>query len=90
MKKLAPEIVDHYDGEVVRMIAEKYGYSPMEALRQFVISKTHELLEDEETILDELLRVRDPENGLQGYKLRVLLRVGTAYVDTKEVEIKVE
>ena len=49
MKKLAPEIVDHYDGEVVRMIAEKYGYSPMEALRQFVISKTHELLEDEET-----------------------------------------
>ena len=49
MKKLAPEIVDHYDGEVVRMIVEKYGYSPMEALRQFVISKTHELLEDEET-----------------------------------------
>ena len=49
MKKLAPEIVDHYDGEVVRMIAEKYGYPPMEALRQFVISRTHELLEDEET-----------------------------------------
>ena len=46
--------------------------------------------DSEETILDELLRVRDPENGLQGYKLRVLLRVGTAYVDTKEVEIKVE
>ena len=43
-----------------------------------------------ETILDELLRVRDPENGLQGYKLRVLLRVGTEFVDTKEVEIKVE
>ena len=43
----------------------------------------------EETILDELLRVRDPQNELQGYKLRVLLRVGDVYVDSKEVEIKV-
>ena len=49
MKKLAPEIVDHYDGEVVKMIAEKYGCPHMEALRQFVMSKTHELLEDEDT-----------------------------------------
>lgn len=49
MKKLAPEIVDFYDGEVVKMIAGKYGYSQMEALRQFVMSKTHELLEDENT-----------------------------------------
>ena len=49
MKKLAPEVVAYYDGEVVKMIAEKYGYSHMEALRQFVMSKTHELLEDEDT-----------------------------------------
>ena len=49
MKKFAPEVVAYYDGEVVKMIAEKYGYSHMEALRQFVISKTHELLEDEDT-----------------------------------------
>ena len=49
MKKLAPEVVDYYDGEVVKMIAEKYGYSHMEALRLFVTSKTHELLEDEDT-----------------------------------------
>lgn len=49
MKKLAPEIVDYYDGEVVKMIAEKYGCPHMEALRQFVMSKTHELLEDENT-----------------------------------------
>ena len=40
-----------------------------------------------ETILDELLRVKDPKNMLEGYKLRVLLRVGEEYVDTKEVEI---
>ena len=49
MRKLDPSIVAYYDQEVVRMIAEKYGYAPMEALRQFVFSKTHELLEDEET-----------------------------------------
>ena len=36
-------------GTQAKMIAEKYGYPPMDALRQFVFSKTHELLEDEET-----------------------------------------
>ena len=40
MKKLDPAITDYYDQEVVKMIAEKYGYSPMDALRQFVFSKT--------------------------------------------------
>ena len=49
MKKLDPAITDYYDREVVRMIAEKYGYALMDALRQFVFSKTHELLENEET-----------------------------------------
>ena len=49
MKKLDPSIIVYYDQEVVKLIAEKYGYAPMEALRQFVFSKTHELLEDEET-----------------------------------------
>lgn len=41
--------MDYYDAEVVKMIAEKYGYSHMEALRLFVTSRTHELLEDEDT-----------------------------------------
>ena len=49
MKRLAPEVLSYYDGEVVKMIAEKFGYSSMEALRLFVTSKTHELLEDEDT-----------------------------------------
>ena len=49
MKKTAPDVVDYYNAEVVKMIAEKYGYSHMEALRQFVMSRTHELLEDEDT-----------------------------------------
>lgn len=40
-----------------------------------------------ETILDELLRVKDPVNELEGYRLRVLLLVEDLVVDTKEVEI---
>ena len=49
MKKIDPCITEYYDREVVRMISEKYGYSPMDALRLFVSSRTHELLEDEES-----------------------------------------
>ena len=48
MKKIDPVIAEYYDREVVRMIAEKYGYTPMDALRLFVSSRTHELLEDAE------------------------------------------
>lgn len=32
MKRLDPEIIDYYNGEVVQMISEKYGYSQMDAL----------------------------------------------------------
>ncbi len=48
MNRLVPEIIDFYDCEVSRMIVEKYGYQPMEALRQFFFSKTHEMLENAE------------------------------------------
>lgn len=48
MKRLEPATIDYYNEEVVKMIAEKYGYSLMDALRKFVCSKTHEMLEDEE------------------------------------------
>lgn len=48
MKRLEPEIIDYYDNEVVMMIAEKYALSPMNALKSFVSSKTHEMLENEE------------------------------------------
>lgn len=48
MKRLDPEITDYYNGEVVRMMTDKYGYDNMEALRRFVMSKTHEMLENEE------------------------------------------
>lgn len=48
MKRLDPEIIDYYNIEVVNMIVEKYGYSQMDAFRMFVLSKTHEMLENEE------------------------------------------
>lgn len=47
MKKTDPEIIDYYDTEVVMMISDKYGTSQMDALKSFVSSKTHEMLEDE-------------------------------------------
>ena len=49
MNRLEPEIIDFYDHEVIQMIAEKYGYSQMEAMRQFIFSRTHELLENADT-----------------------------------------
>lgn len=48
MKRLEPETIDYYNVEVVQMIAQKYGYSHLDALRVFVSSKTHEMLENEE------------------------------------------
>ena len=48
MNRLEPEIVDYYDNEVVMMITEKYGLSEMDALKSFVSSKTHEMLENED------------------------------------------
>lgn len=48
MRRLEPEIIDYYNSEVVMMIAEKYGLDQMEAPKQFVMSKTHEMLENED------------------------------------------
>lgn len=46
MRRLEPEIIDYYNNEVIMMIAEKYGFKPMDALKIFVCSKTHEMLEN--------------------------------------------
>lgn len=48
MKKLEPEIIDYYNNEAVTMIAEKYGLNSMDALKAFIDSKTHEMLENED------------------------------------------
>lgn len=46
MNRLEPEIIDYYNSEVIAMIIEKYGLEPMEALKAFINSKTHEMLEN--------------------------------------------
>lgn len=48
MNRLNADVIDYYNGEVVNMMVQKYGLSYMEALREFVCSKTHEMLEDKE------------------------------------------
>lgn len=46
-KKYDPDIINFYNLQVVPMIMEKYGYNEMDALRVFVKSETHIMLEDE-------------------------------------------
>jgi len=41
-----PEIMDFYDESVVKLIAEKYGYTPAEALPLFLSSRTYRMLAD--------------------------------------------
>ena len=53
MNRLDPETIDYYNTEVVSMISEKYGMKPMDALKSFVCSKTHEMLEDKKYGLTE-------------------------------------
>lgn len=48
MKRLEPEIIDYYNNEVVSAIMQKYGWNQMDAMKAFVCSKTHEMLENAE------------------------------------------
>ena len=48
MNRLDPCILDYYNNEVVNMIVDKYGTTPMMAFKMFITSKTHEMLEDED------------------------------------------
>lgn len=45
-KMIIPNILSYYDKEVTKLICEKYGYSPMEALRKFLNSETYAMLSD--------------------------------------------
>ena len=46
MERLMPDVVKYYDREVTRLISDKYGFPLMEALRAFLSSATHAMLED--------------------------------------------
>lgn len=48
MTRPNPDTLYYYDHAVTDMIMEKYGYDRLEALKKFVDSKTHALLEDME------------------------------------------
>lgn len=48
MNKLDTSNLEYYDEEVIKMICEKYNIKKWNALRDFIDSKTHELLEDAE------------------------------------------
>lgn len=44
MSKTSVDILDYYDEEVSALISEKYGFSPMDAFRRFVMSETYQML----------------------------------------------
>lgn len=48
-----PDIIDYYNNEVIMMIIEKYGLSQMAALKAFVNSRTHEMLENKDCGMTE-------------------------------------
>ena len=46
MTKYPYFVTDYHDRQVIQRIIEKYGLAPMEAIRSFITSKTHDLLEN--------------------------------------------
>ena len=47
MKKNVYFATDYYDRQVIGKIIDKYGMDPMDAMRKFITSETHRMLEDE-------------------------------------------
>ena len=47
MKKNVYFATDYYDRQVIQKIIDKYGLEPMDAVRSFLTSETHAMLEDE-------------------------------------------
>lgn len=48
MKKQLYFITDYYDRHVIEKMIQKYNMEPMQAMRRFIASETHALLEDAE------------------------------------------
>ena len=53
MQKMMSEVLHYYDREVVKMMIDKYGLIPMEAINSFIKSQTHIMLEDTQYGMDE-------------------------------------
>ena len=48
MTKYPYFVIDYFDRQVIELIINKYGMQPMDAIRAFIISETHNMLEDAE------------------------------------------
>ena len=59
MNKLLYFITDYYDRQVIQRIMEKYGMDEFAAVRAFITSQTHVLLED-------------ADNGLSAYPVHAV------------------
>ena len=46
-KRTDPTILQNFDAELAELIAKNRGISEMDALRIFLVSKTHEMLEND-------------------------------------------
>ncbi len=46
MNKTLYFVLDYYNRQVISKIIEKYALEPMDAVREFLTSETHALLED--------------------------------------------
>ena len=54
MTKYPYFITDYLDRQTIGRIIEKYGMAPMDAIRAFITSKTHDLLENAELGLADM------------------------------------
>ncbi len=48
MNRIPYYVLDYYNREVIEKIIDKYAMEPMDAVRRFLCSETHTLLEDAE------------------------------------------
>lgn len=53
MNKYPYFITDYFDRQVIQQIMQKYGMKPMGAIRAFITSQTHTLLENVDTGLGD-------------------------------------
>lgn len=53
MQKLESYVLDYYNKKVIERIMDKYNYSALQASKEFLISKTHKMLEDKEMAMWE-------------------------------------
>ena len=53
MNKIRTYSLDYYNQRVIDRIMDKYNFSEMEAVRAFLLSETHRMLEDPECAMWE-------------------------------------